>query len=260
MARPIKDGLDYFPLDVDIFDDPKLLFIEDRFGVKGEIVTIKLLCWIYRNGGYRCEWNEEHAMIFAKKNFSSIKATLCLEIVNELLKRDFFNEGVFKSFGILTSKAIQNRWLNVISNSKRKSKLIPELNLLLTEETTAIKELTTAITDGSTQSKVKESKVFNNYTDQQFLKDWNATRTEKLKKPSNVKRIDYTQKQLLKAIVIDYSQKDVVNALKALFAQNNIAFSSMTSTPKHFLENFDRYHQAYVDKDDKLYGSKDKTA
>jgi hypothetical protein len=152
MARPIKDGLNYFPLDVDIFDDPKLLFIEDRFGVKGELVTIKLLCWIYRNG-YKCEWNNEHAMIFAKKNFSSIKATLCTEIVNELLKRGFFNEALFKSFGVLTSKSIQQRWFNAITNAKRKSKLIPELNLLLTEETTPKQELTIAEREESTRSK-----------------------------------------------------------------------------------------------------------
>ena len=157
MARPIKEGLNYFPLDVDIFDDPKLLFIEDRFGVKGELVTIKLLCWIYQKG-YKCEWNDEHAMIFAKKNFSSIKASLCIEIVNELLKRGFFNEALFKSFGVLTSCAIQERWLNVINNSKRKSVLIPELTLLVTELTTAETELTRAETELSTQRKLKESK------------------------------------------------------------------------------------------------------
>lgn len=158
MARPIKTGLDYFPLDVDIFEDPKLLFVEDRFDVKGEIVTIKLLCWIYRNG-YFCEWNDEHALIFAKKNFSSIKASLCIDVVNELLKRGFFNKDIFETFGVLTSAAIQERWKKVVDLSKRKARLNPELNLLTQEETKPEKELTTSETDESTQSKVKESKV-----------------------------------------------------------------------------------------------------
>jgi len=160
MARPIKDGLNYFPLDVDIFDDPKLLFIQERFGVKGEIVTIKLLCWIYRSG-YKCEWNDEHALIFAKKNFSSIKSTLCIEIVNELLKRGFLNESLFKSFGILTSRAIQQRWLNAITKAKRKSQIIPELNLLLTEETTLKQELTIPKQEESTRSKEKRIEINN---------------------------------------------------------------------------------------------------
>ena len=155
MARPIKEGLDYFPLDVDVFDDPKILFIEDKFGIKGEIVAIKLLCWIYRNGYYTI-WDDEHALIFAKKNFSTIGAGLCNQIVEELLKRGFFNEAVFKSFNILTSKAIQSRWVNAIASAKRKAELIPEFNLLLQEETILNKEETIPKKEESTQRKEKE--------------------------------------------------------------------------------------------------------
>ena len=99
MARPVKIGLNYFPLDVDIFDDPKFLHVENKYGVKGELITIKLLCWIYREG-YYCEWNDDTALIFAKKNFSSIGANLCKEVVVELVKRGFFNERLFDRFGI----------------------------------------------------------------------------------------------------------------------------------------------------------------
>ena len=44
MARPNKIGLDYFPLDVDIFEDEKISAISGEFGIKGEITVIKLLC------------------------------------------------------------------------------------------------------------------------------------------------------------------------------------------------------------------------
>ena len=116
MARPIKTGLIYFPLDVDIFDDPKLLHIENQFGFKGELITIKLLCWIYRDG-YSCEWNDDTALIFAKKNFSNIGANLCQEVVKELITREFFDKRLFDSFGVLTSAAIQERWLKVVTRS-----------------------------------------------------------------------------------------------------------------------------------------------
>ena len=57
MARPNKMGLDYFPFDVDFFNDEKIVAISGEFGIKGEIVVIKLLCAIYRNG-YFILWND----------------------------------------------------------------------------------------------------------------------------------------------------------------------------------------------------------
>ncbi len=53
MARPTKDGLDYFPLDVDIFEDEKIEAIAGEFGIKGELAVIKLLCAVYKKG-YFC--------------------------------------------------------------------------------------------------------------------------------------------------------------------------------------------------------------
>lgn len=50
MARPIKEGLDYFPLYVDIFEDEKIEAISGEFGIKGEIIVVKLLCAIYKKG------------------------------------------------------------------------------------------------------------------------------------------------------------------------------------------------------------------
>ena len=41
MARPVKDGLDYFPLDVDVFEDEKIEAIAGEFGLKGEDIINK---------------------------------------------------------------------------------------------------------------------------------------------------------------------------------------------------------------------------
>ena len=57
MARPTKEGLDYFPLYVDIFEDEKIEAISGEFGIKGEIVVIKLLCATYKNE-YFILWND----------------------------------------------------------------------------------------------------------------------------------------------------------------------------------------------------------
>ena len=134
MARPVVESLQYFPLDVDIFDDPKLLFVAEKFGEDGEIVAIKLLCWIYRNG-YYCEWDKEHSLIFARKTLTNIKSDRCDEIVNELLERGFFNKKLFQQHGILSSKAIQSRWQRVIDDARRRAEIKMEFNLLMQEET-----------------------------------------------------------------------------------------------------------------------------
>ena len=46
MARPIKNGLDYFPFDVQFFSDDKIVAVSVEYGLKGEISVVKLLCAI----------------------------------------------------------------------------------------------------------------------------------------------------------------------------------------------------------------------
>ena len=43
MPRPQKEGLDYFPLDVTFFSDPKIKILKARYGVDGIAVYIYLL-------------------------------------------------------------------------------------------------------------------------------------------------------------------------------------------------------------------------
>ena len=52
LARPRKDGLDYFPLDVDLFEDYKIKILKARYGADGIILYLYLLCRIYRQGYY----------------------------------------------------------------------------------------------------------------------------------------------------------------------------------------------------------------
>ena len=117
MARPNKQGLDYFPLDVDFFNDEKVEFISARFGIKGEIITLRLLCKIYRTGYYTC-WNEDESTLLAKRAGEGFTPSLVSEIVNELVKRGFFDETLLNRFGILTSAGIQKRYVTATSERK----------------------------------------------------------------------------------------------------------------------------------------------
>ena len=117
MARTNKIGIDYFPFDVDFFQDEKVQFISARFGVKGESITIRLLCKIYRNG-YYTEWNDDTALLFAKSVGDGCQDTCVKDVVYELLKRGFFDRSIFERFGILTSRGIQNRYFEAIKRYK----------------------------------------------------------------------------------------------------------------------------------------------
>ena len=52
MARPMKNGLTYFPFDVDFFTDKKIKRLRAKYGADGIAVYMYLLCEIYRSGYY----------------------------------------------------------------------------------------------------------------------------------------------------------------------------------------------------------------
>ena len=63
--RPIKAGIDYFPLDVIM--DEKVELIDAKYGNAGFGVLIKLYQSIYRNG-YFLEVDEEKLLLLKKSN------------------------------------------------------------------------------------------------------------------------------------------------------------------------------------------------
>lgn len=116
MARPNKKGLDYFPFDVDFFEDEKIGAISGEFGIKGEITAIKLLCAVYRNG-YFVVWNEP-LKIKLLKSLPGINSELLEQIVNRLVRWGFFNKSCFSLDKILTSEGIQKRYFEAIKRRK----------------------------------------------------------------------------------------------------------------------------------------------
>lgn len=111
MARPNKTGLDYFPLDVDFFADEKIAAISGEFGIKGEITVIKLLCAVYRNG-YFILWNEplKYKLL---RDLPGVSPELIDQIVNRLVMWGFFDESLFDSVKVLTSRGIQKRFFSI---------------------------------------------------------------------------------------------------------------------------------------------------
>lgn len=119
MARPNKEGLDYFPFDVDFFSDEKIGSISGEFGIKGEITAIKLLCAIYRNG-YFILWNDA-LKISLLRGLPGISLELLEQIVTRLVRWGFFEQTLFSTVSVLTSKGIQERYFKAIKRRKDSS-------------------------------------------------------------------------------------------------------------------------------------------
>ena len=131
MARPNKSGLDYYPMDVDFFQDPKLQFIRAKCGFRGEWIIIRLWSAIYRSG-YYIPWSEDDQLLFSKNLNEGISLNQLSTVVTEAIKRELFSERQLTENTVLTSKGIQERYLRACTDSRRKNTEInPKYNLLI---------------------------------------------------------------------------------------------------------------------------------
>lgn len=163
MARPIKSGVDYFPLDTIL--DTKFKLIEAEFGLTGFAVIVKLFQKIYGEQGYYCEWTNEVALLFSHECGGGKAVS---EIVSVAIKRGIFDKGMYDKYSILTSKGIQARYFEAVS---RRTHVKVEKEYLLVcatdlSENVNINEVSVNINsknvDRNTQIKEKESKVNKN--------------------------------------------------------------------------------------------------
>ena len=121
MARISKPGLDYFPLDVNFFQDRKVRRISNRHHAAGIAALTSLLCLIYKEKGFYVAWNQD--------TLFDISQEVCCEeeemqaIIDDCLSVGLFDTYIYKEYGILTSQAIQEQYHKIITDSRRKYKL-----------------------------------------------------------------------------------------------------------------------------------------
>lgn len=110
----MKNGIDYFPLDVVL--DSKFELIEAEFGLTGFAVVVKLYQRIYGGQGYYCEYTNEVASLFAKKE--GVGENVVSEIVSASIRRGIFDKEKFDKYHILTSAGIQKRYFEAVKRRK----------------------------------------------------------------------------------------------------------------------------------------------
>ena len=106
MARPTKQGIDYFPLDVQ-FDEKVELFIAET-GAEGLGVLVTVWQLIYQNKGYYIDNGSDLYLLIRRRVMSDL---VTIEtVVNSAIERGIFDKIKHREHKILTSKAIQNRY------------------------------------------------------------------------------------------------------------------------------------------------------
>lgn len=161
MARPIKQGLEYFPFDIDFFQDLKIRKLIKYQGGKSITVYALLLCNIYKEG-YFMRWDEELPFIISEQ--TGFDEAYIREVIKCCLLVGLFSKELYETEKILTSKGIQERYQNICILCRRKCDF-SEFDLVSSEETNVNSEETivnseetTVNSENSTQRKGKKRK------------------------------------------------------------------------------------------------------
>ena len=141
MARSIIKGLEYIPLDLDFWQDRKLLKLRRQCGLEGPMIYLVILCAIYKEG-YYVKWDEDFDFDIAELLHAEEQHVS--EVIDVCLNVDLFSRPMFEAHRILTSYGIQRRYNMVTERSKRKG-CVTEYNLLISSEEKGINSEETPI-------------------------------------------------------------------------------------------------------------------
>lgn len=169
MARPVKLGLDYFPMDIHVLKDIKIRRLMKKHKTPGVLLYFMLLCDIYESSFY-VQVDKDY--LFDLSDQLDIEDTEVKSMLDYMVEIGLFDAALWEE-GILTSKAIQERYMAAKGRYLNEKKLeqqyllvpitvakeeVAEKTSVNTDETCISTAETPIQTAESTQSKVKDSK------------------------------------------------------------------------------------------------------
>ena len=144
-GRPLKEGLNYFSFDVDFFDDEKLFDLQDQYGPLGEVIYMRLLCLIYKNGYYYRfqSFDTLCAMLIRSIGSRWVRGgkQLVAQVIPQLVECNLFDKELYES-GVLTSVGIQRRYLK--ATERRRGDIDKYRLLPLSEKSEEVEALRSA--------------------------------------------------------------------------------------------------------------------
>lgn len=152
-----KTGFPYYRAETDRFQDIRIKRLRKEFKGDGYAVYSYILNEIYRVKGCFLEWDESTA--FDVSEYWDLKESKVNEIVKYCCAIGLFDKGLFTNGRVITSRAIQMRYIEMSKAAKRTNFDIPENICLIPEELPKLPEETTKLPE--VPDKVKNSKEKN---------------------------------------------------------------------------------------------------
>ena len=230
MGRNKKEGLSYFPFDVDFFQDIKIRKLIRYQGSNAISIYTLILCNIYKDG-YYIRWDDDLPFIISEQ--TGYDESYIVEVINCCLDIGLFSKNLFDSERVITSFGIQDRYRKINDLCRRKSD-ISEYMLISSEEKRISFEEMPVTSAKSTQRKEKEIEVkerkekeieystnvelkkdeLSSHVDFSMLMDYfNSTFSGKL--PS-IKSMTEARKKAIKGRVAQYGKKSIEEVFKSV--------------------------------------------
>ncbi|MCM1354726.1 MAG: DUF4373 domain-containing protein [Bacteroides sp.] len=130
-----KNGISYYKIDTDRYDDLRIRKLKKDCGAQGLAIYDYILCQIYGVKGYYVVDDEE--FLFNTADYLNVKRQNVSEVIGYACAVGLFDKELRTRESILTSVAIQKRWLTIAKHSKRSLPAIEEKYWLLPIENVA---------------------------------------------------------------------------------------------------------------------------
>lgn len=153
MARPIKEGLDYYPKGVDFYHKQINRIIYNELGIYALVLYDFILCYIYENKGYYA--NVDKAFWSIIKDCINVNKEDAEWIIKCLIENEVFDSDMYEKYSVLTSAEIQKTY---ITAKRKKSDIITPEYCLLEAKTTVSDEKTEGFCCNNPLKKSKEKK------------------------------------------------------------------------------------------------------
>ncbi|MDR2968355.1 MAG: DUF4373 domain-containing protein [Tannerellaceae bacterium] len=116
MSRPVKKGLDYFPMDTGFVRDLKIQRLLLEFGCEGLSVFMAALCEVYASQGY---YVAVRSGFYTDIGFMlGMDAEKVEQIIEYCLKLGLLDHTLYEQWGIFTSYGVQQRFSVIRRNGK----------------------------------------------------------------------------------------------------------------------------------------------
>ena len=139
MARPVKEGLDYFTHDTDAVSDEKIEALRVLYGNDGYAFYFIMLERIYRTNNFEidisdAETREETFQILARK--VAVTREVFEKILKTALKWGCFNKEAYEQRGVITSNGVKKRANVVVKKREEMRDRYQKTKVISAAETT----------------------------------------------------------------------------------------------------------------------------